>query len=77
MSNQTKLAMLAVLEGLTVEELLAEETLGSMVNGVAKGICSDPVCNYTNEVEPDQAYGYCEKCGGQTVTSCMVLAEMI
>jgi hypothetical protein len=77
MDNQTKLAMLAVLEGLTIEEMLAEATLDSMVNGVAKGICSDPICNYTNDVEPDQDKGYCEKCGGQTVTSCMVLAGMI
>jgi hypothetical protein len=73
MSNQSKLAMLAVMEGLTVEEMLAEATFDS----VAKGICSDPMCNYTNEVEPDQDKGYCEKCGGQTVKSCLVLAGMI
>lgn len=73
MSNQNKLAMLAVIEGLTVEEMLEEATTDS----VAKGICSEPGCDYTTEVEPDQAHGHCEQCGGQTVASCLVLAGMI
>ena len=73
MKNQKKLEALAKVEGLTVEEMLEQAVFDS----VAKGICSEPGCNYTNEVEPDQDQGHCEKCGGQTVTSCLVLAEMI
>ena len=37
MSNQSKLAMLAVIEGLTVEEMLEQATFDSVV----KGICSE------------------------------------
>jgi len=73
MSNQEKLEALAEFEGMTIEEMLEQGTYDS----AAKGICSDPMCDYTTEVEPDQAHGHCEKCGGQTVTSCLVLAGMI
>jgi hypothetical protein len=73
MKNQKKLEALAKVEGLTVEEMLEQATFDSVV----KGICSEPGCDYTNEVEPDQARGHCEECGGQTVKSCLVLAEMI
>jgi hypothetical protein len=73
MSNEIKLQTLAKNEGMTVEEMLSEATFDS----VAKGICSEPDCNYTCEVEPDQTEGYCEECGGQTVTSCLVLAGII
>jgi hypothetical protein len=75
-SNQDKLDTLSVLEGLTVEDMLNQATLDSIVKGMVKGICSELGCNYTTEVEPDQDQGHCEKCGGQTVTSCMVLAGL-
>jgi hypothetical protein len=71
--KQDKLERLATLEGLTLDEMLGQASCDS----VAKGICSVPRCDYTNDVEPDQAHGYCEKCGGQTVTSCLVLAGIL
>ena len=73
MSNQDKLDTLAVIEGLTVEELLEQATFDVS----CKGICSELGCNYTTDVEPDQKHGYCEMCGGQTVTSCLILAGIM
>jgi len=69
----SKLDDLAKIEGQSIEELLTLATFDS----VAKGICVNPSCNYTIDVEPDQQEGYCEECGTNTVKSCLVLAEMI
>jgi hypothetical protein len=73
MSNQTKLEDLAKVEGKPSTELLEEATFDS----IAMGICINPRCTYTNQVEPDQSAGYCEKCGTNTVKSCLVLAGII
>ena len=73
MTDTEALAKLAEIEGLTVEELLQQGTFDC----VAKGICMIPRCNYTVDVEPDQREGYCEKCGGNTVKSCLILANII
>jgi hypothetical protein len=43
----------------------------------APSICMTEGCDYTTEMEPDQAEGYCEACGGNTVTSALVLANLI
>jgi hypothetical protein len=68
-----KLQDLARIEGLSEEELLQQATFDS----VAKGICTNPDCDYTVEVEPDQEEGYCEHCKTNTVKSCLVLAGLI
>jgi hypothetical protein len=68
-----KLNQLADLEGMEVDEMLEQATFDS----VAKGICTNPDCDYTTEVEPDQTEGYCEACGTQTVQSCLILAGLI
>lgn len=71
MSNKTKkLSKLAKLEGMTEEELIEEATCDS----IAKGICTNPNCDYTTNVEPDQDAGHCDVCGTKTVASCLVLA---
>jgi hypothetical protein len=41
------------------------------------GICMNPGCLYTAEVEPDQRQGWCEVCGTTTVRSGIVLAGLI
>ncbi|MBE3145398.1 MAG: hypothetical protein IMZ61_15975 [Planctomycetes bacterium] len=69
----SKLGDLARIEGMTEEELLEQATYDS----VAKGICTNPGCDYTTEVEPDQDKGYCEVCNTNTVKSCLVLAGII
>lgn len=69
----SKLKKLAEIEGLTIQEMLEEATFDS----VAAGICSNPDCDYTNYVEPDQDQGWCEECNEGTVRSCLIIAGII
>jgi hypothetical protein len=46
-------------------------------DSVCPAICMTEGCDYTAEMEPDQTEGYCEACGGNTVTSALVLAGLI
>lgn len=69
-----KLRKLVESEGYpNLEELLQ----ACIADSVSPGICIRPDCDYTTEIEPDQRRGYCEACGGQTVQSALVLAEII
>jgi hypothetical protein len=72
--RQSKLQTLAEYEGyLVLEEMLA----AVMVDSVSPGICTNPDCNYTTEVEPDQTGGWCEECGERSVASALILAQII
>ena len=74
MPNQPKLAQLAEIEGFaTVEELLEAASYDS----VSPGICTRDGCDYTCEVEPDQAEGWCEECRAPSVKAALVLAGLI
>ncbi len=44
---------------------------------VCSAICMTEGCDYTAETEPDQTEGHCETCGGNTVTSALILAGLI
>ena len=68
-----KLQQLVELEGSDEMSMLESATFDS----VAWGICREPDCDYTTQVEPDQDSGYCEVCGKTSVMSCLVLAGMI
>jgi hypothetical protein len=68
-----KLETLAGQYGVSVEELLEEWALDSVV----PGICMNPDCEYTAEYEPDQREGWCGACGTQTVQSAFVLLGVI
>ena len=57
----------------TLEQLLTETAWDS----VCPAICIAQGCDYTTEAEPDQAQGYCEACGGNTVVSALVLAGLV
>lgn len=46
-------------------------------DGVAPGICMNPGCDYSTEVEPDSDSGWCEECGTNSVKSCLMLAGVI
>ena len=69
----TKLDQLAEIEGLSISEILEQGTF----DGTCFGICTNPNCDYTTEVEPDQGHGHCEVCGTKTVSSALMLAGMI
>jgi hypothetical protein len=69
----SKLECLANCWGLSVTELIEEYGLDDVV----PGICMNPGCEYTTEVEPDQREGWCGVCGTTSVRSGIVLAGLI
>jgi hypothetical protein len=46
-------------------------------DSVCPAICMTEGCDHTAEMEPDQTEGFCEVCGGNTVTSALILAGLI
>jgi hypothetical protein len=56
----------------SVDEFL---TSSGFLDAVSPAICTD--CELVCEMEPDQARGYCEACGGNTVVAALILAEII
>ena len=70
---ESKLETLAGQYGYSVNDLLEEYGLDSLV----PGICMNPGCEYVTESEPDQREGWCGACGTTTVKSALVLAGMI
>ena len=71
---QEKLQALGESEGYTdIMDLLEEATCDS----VCPGICMNPDCDYTTEVEPDSDSGWCEECKANTVKSALMLAGII
>ena len=72
--NEEKLEEIVESEGyLNVDDLLAESTY----NSVVPGICTNPLCNYITDVEPDQEKGWCHDCVANTIVSCLVLAGLL
>ena len=75
LSNKgAKLMKLCDLEGFkSLDDLLQ----AAATDSVCPAICMTEGCDYTAEMEPDQNQGFCEACGGNTVTSALVLAGLI
>ena len=75
LSNRAaKLMRLCEIEGFrTIEEIL----FASITDSVCPAICMTEGCDYTAEMEPDLEQGYCEACGGNTVTSALVPANLL
>ena len=69
-----KLMKLCDLEGY---KRLHDLLKASVTDSICPAICMTEGCDYTAEMEPDQEQGYCEACGGNTVTSALVLASLI
>lgn len=72
--RRAKLSKLIESEGFENLEQMLQATV---FDSVSPGICVNPECNYTVEVEPDQNRGWCEACGTQTVQSALILAGLI
>ena len=72
-SREEKLVRLARDAGLSVDEMLRQVVFDS----VSPGICMNPGCDYTTDVEPDQDQGWCEVCDTTTVMSASRLAGVI
>src|SRR5712671_5757735 len=72
--KSAKLMKLCDLEGLKrLDDLLKI----SVTDNLCPAICMTEGCDHTTEMESDQDAGYCEACGGNTVTSALVLAGLI
>jgi hypothetical protein len=69
-----KLMKLCDIEGF---ETIAELLSAAITDSVCPAICMTEGCDYTTEMEPDQREGTCEACGGNTVVSALVLADII
>ena len=72
-----KLAQLVELEGFESETALFE---AAVADSVCPAICcnpDNPACDYTAEMEPDQAQGWCNDCERGTVVSALVLGGLI
>lgn len=72
--NWQKLNRLAELEGYEDSmDMLEDATFDSIV----PAICTNEFCDYTTQMEPDQAEGHCEICGTKTVVSCLILGGVM
>jgi hypothetical protein len=69
-----KLMKLCDLEGFdSLDDLLQ----AAVFDSACPAICMTEGCDYTAEMEPDQDQGFCDACGGNTITSALVLAGLI
>ena len=57
----------------TFDQLLRQ---AAAADSTCPAICMTEGCDHTTDTEPDQDHGYCEVCGGNTVTSVLVLAGL-
>jgi hypothetical protein len=75
LSNKAaKLMKLCEAEGFdSLDDLLAVAAADS----ICAAICMTEGCDHIAEMESDQTEGYCEACGGNTVTSVLILAGLI
>ena len=72
----TKLDTLLECEGFTsLEELFEDYEYGNRMGVPA--ICTNIDCDYTADMEPDQAKGWCENCETNTLASAYILAGII
>jgi hypothetical protein len=69
-----KLAILCRAEGY---DKLIDLLTASMADTVCPGICMVDGCDHIEHYEKDSEEAYCEACGSNTVTSALVLPEVI
>lgn len=69
-----KLMKLCEAEGFTT---LAQLLKHVGADSLCPAICMTEGCDYTADMEPDQDQGYCEACGGNTMASALILAELV
>ena len=73
-NNNDKLEELAEIEGFIGASELIEYYA---IDCVVPGICMNPLCSVTMDVEPDQEQGWCSECETNTIRSCLVLGELL
>lgn len=70
----SKLSILAAKEGYESAEDLILNTADDVS---VPAICTNPGCNYTENMEPDQRAGWCPECNANSVMSCLVLGGIL
>jgi hypothetical protein len=72
--KRAKLRKLARDEGFPTILSMLEATSG---DSVSPAICTEPDCDYSTEMEPDQDRGWCDECSKNTMASALVLAGIV
>jgi len=73
-TKATKLVTLCEAEGLAgLDDLSALMA----ADNICPAICMTEGCDHVAPMESDQEEGYCEKCGGNTMVSALILAGLI
>lgn len=73
MTDASKLAELCEIEGLSEHDMLEH----AVKHSVCPAICMNAVCDYSEEMEPDQDRGWCDWCGTNSMKSALILAGLI
>ncbi len=72
-NDRSKLDQLLEACGVSEEDYCAD----AMCDSVIMGICMNPCCSYTREVETDASSSHCEVCNTATVRSGLVILGLI
>jgi len=72
--EREKLRKLAEIEGYADVDALIRATA---LDSVSPAICMNADCDYTADLEPDQARGWCEACNTNSMKSAQILAGLI
>jgi hypothetical protein len=72
--DNAKLAKLIDIEGYDSIEALLEAVFS---DSVSPAICMNDGCEFTCEMEPDQAASWCDECRSNTMKAAPVLAGVI
>jgi hypothetical protein len=73
----TKAKKLLTLLNSTGYDFLEDLAQAAMTDSVCPAICMTEGCDHIADMEKDQDEGHCEQCGGQTMTSALVLGGLI
>jgi hypothetical protein len=74
-NRKAKLAKLLAIEGYPNNPIAFAEAFVS--DSVCPAICMSDDCDYTADLEPDQDQGYCDACHTGTMTSGLLLMDLI
>ncbi len=75
--TESKLQTLTKIEGYDDPIAMLEAEFDSGYRPGVPGICSNPGCDYSKDVEPDSKSGWCESCESNTVVSTIFLLGAI
>ncbi len=72
--RHAKLELLAELEGFEDSQAMLSV---AVYDSLVPAICMTPGCDASAELEPDADGDHCDQCGGNTLSSCLIIADVI